>query len=191
MKLILASQSPRRQELLKLFRRPFTVEVADVDEKMDDSQPAFSEVARVSRRKAEAVAREREDVVIAADTIVVCDGQILGKPKSTEHAVQMLTMLSGRAHQVMTGLTVVRGNEVVNCTEVTDLWFRKLSRKEIEDYVATGEPMDKAGAYGIQGGAALFVQRLEGDYYNVMGLPVCRLWQMLGQIAPEWMEDTQ
>ena len=191
MKLILASQSPRRQELLKLFRRPFTVEVADVDEKMDDSQPAFSEVARVSRRKAEAVAREREDVVIAADTIVVCDGQILGKPKSTEHAVQMLTMLSGRAHQVMTGLTVVRGNAVVNCTEVTDLWFRKLSRKEIEDYVATGEPMDKAGAYGIQGGAALFVQRLEGDYYNVMGLPVCRLWQMLGQIAPEWMEDTQ
>lgn len=191
MKLILASQSPRRQELLKLFRRPFTVEVADVDEKMDDSQPAFSEVARVSRRKAEAVAREREDVVVAADTIVVCDGQILGKPKSTEHAVQMLTMLSGRAHQVMTGLTVVRGNEVVNCTEVTDLWFRKLSRKEIEDYVATGEPMDKAGAYGIQGGAALFVQRLEGDYYNVMGLPVCRLWQMLGQIAPEWMEDTQ
>lgn len=191
MKLILASQSPRRQELLKLFRRPFTVEVADVDEKMDDSQPAFSEVARVSRRKAEAVAREREDVVVAADTIVVCDGQILGKPKSTEHAVQMLTMLSGRAHQVMTGLTVVRGNEVVNCTEVTDIWFRKLSRKEIEDYVATGEPMDKAGAYGIQGGAALFVQRLEGDYYNVMGLPVCRLWQMLGQIAPEWMEDTQ
>lgn len=191
MKLILASQSPRRQELLKLFRRPFTVEVADVDEKMDDSQPAFSEVARVSRRKAEAVAREQEDVVIAADTIVVCDGQILGKPKSTEHAVQMLTMLSGRAHQVMTGLTVVRGNAVVNCTEVTDLWFRKLSRKEIEDYVATGEPMDKAGAYGIQGGAALFVQRLEGDYYNVMGLPVCRLWQMLGQIAPEWMEDTQ
>lgn len=191
MKLILASQSPRRQELLKLFRRPFTVEVADVDEKMDDSQPAFSEVARVSRRKAEAVAREQEDVVIAADTIVVCDGQILGKPKSTEHAVQMLTMLSGRAHQVMTGLTVLRGNEVVNCTEVTDLWFRKLSRKEIEDYVATGEPMDKAGAYGIQGGAALFVQRLEGDYYNVMGLPVCRLWQMLGQIAPEWMEDTQ
>ena len=191
MKLILASQSPRRQELLKLFRRPFTVEVADVDEKMDDSQPAYSEVARVSRRKAEAVAREQEDVVIAADTIVVCDGQILGKPKSTEHAVQMLTMLSGRAHQVMTGLTVVRGNEVVNCTEVTDLWFRKLSRKEIEDYVATGEPMDKAGAYGIQGGAALFVQRLEGDYYNVMGLPVCRLWQMLGQIAPEWMEDTQ
>lgn len=191
MKLILASQSPRRQELLKLFRRPFVVEAADVDEKMDDSQPAFSEVARVSRRKAEAVAREQEDVVIAADTIVVCDGQILGKPKSTEHAVQMLTMLSGRAHQVMTGLTVLRGNEVVNCTEVTDLWFRKLSRKEIEDYVATGEPMDKAGAYGIQGGAALFVQRLEGDYYNVMGLPVCRLWQMLGQIAPEWMEDTQ
>lgn len=191
MKLILASQSPRRQELLKLFRRPFVVEAADVDEKMDDSQPAFSEVARVSRRKAEAVAREQEDVVIAADTIVVCDGQILGKPKSTEHAVQMLTMLSGRAHQVMTGLTVLRGNAVVNCTEVTDLWFRKLSRKEIEDYVATGEPMDKAGAYGIQGGAALFVQRLEGDYYNVMGLPVCRLWQMLGQIAPEWMEDTQ
>lgn len=191
MKLILASQSPRRQELLKLFRRPFTVEVADVDEKMDDTQPAASEVARVSRRKAEAVAREREDVVVAADTIVVCDGRILGKPKSEEQAKAMLAMLSGRAHQVMTGLTVARADTVLSCTEVTDIWFRALSPKEIADYVATGEPMDKAGAYGIQGGAALFVRRLEGDYYNVMGLPVCRLWQMLRQIAPEWMEDTQ
>lgn len=101
----------------------------------------------------------------------------------------MLTLLSGRDHQVMTGCTLVRGEKVLSFTEVTDLHFREMTETEIRNYIATGEPMDKAGAYGIQGGAALFCRRMEGDYYNVMGLPVCRVWQALGQIAPDWMED--
>ena len=189
MQLILASQSPRRRELLGLFHIPFTVRVADIDETMDPAADPSLEVGRVSRLKALAVPREEEDVVIAADTIVVCQGKVLGKPKTETEAVEMLSLLSGRDHQVMTGCTVVRGDASVTFTEVTDLHFRPLSRKEIENYVASGEPMDKAGAYGIQGGAALFCERMVGDYYNVMGLPVCRLGQMLKRLAPEVMED--
>ena len=188
MNVILASQSPRRRELLGLFRIPFTVRAADIDETMDPALPAEQEVARVSRAKAMATPAKAEDVVIAADTIVVCNGKTLGKPKSKEQALEMLTMLSGRDHQVMTGLTVRKGDTCRTVTEITHLHFRELSRREILDYVATGEPMDKAGAYGIQGGAALFVERLDGDYYNVMGLPVCRLWQVLADTAPEVLE---
>ena len=188
MNVILASQSPRRRELLGLFRIPFTVRAADIDETMDPALPAEQEVARVSRAKAMATPAKAEDVVIAADTIVVCNGKTLGKPKSKEQAVEMLTMLSGRDHQVMTGLTVRKGDTCRTVTEITHLHFRKLSQREILDYVATGEPMDKAGAYGIQGGAALFVERMDGDYYNVMGLPVCRLWQVLADTAPEVLE---
>ena len=189
MKLILASQSPRRQELLKLFQIPFTVQVADIDETMDPDQSAYDEVARVSRKKAEAVLRDAEDVVIAADTIVVCNGEILGKPKDAQDACRMLKLLSGRDHQVMTGLTVLRGNGGITCTEVTDIHFRELSDREICRYVDTKEPMDKAGAYAIQGGAALFAEKMVGDYYNVMGLPVCRLGTILRELAPELMED--
>ena len=191
MEVILASQSPRRKELMGLFRIPFTVRVADIDETMDPAKPPFQEVARVSRAKAEAVVRSEEDVVIAADTIVVCEGRVLGKPRSEEEAFSMLRLLSGRDHQVMTGMTVLRGDECIVCTEVTDIHFRPLTDREILAYIATGEPMDKAGSYGIQGGAALFAQRLEGDYYNVMGLPVCRLGQILTQIAPDVMEEIQ
>ena len=188
MQLILASQSPRRKELLGLFHIPFVIRVADIDETMDENRAPFDEVARVSRRKAEAVLRETEDVVIAADTIVVCDGHVLGKPATPAEAVAMLELLSGRDHQVMTGMTVLRGETAVTCTEVTDIHFRELSRREIEAYVATGEPMDKAGAYGIQGGAALFAEKMVGDYYNVMGLPVCKLWQVLSKLAPELLD---
>ena len=189
MQLILASASPRRQELLKLFGIPFTVRVADIDETMDPALAPYDEVARVSRAKALAVPRDQDDVVIAADTIVVCQGKVLGKPHSEEEAVAMLSLLSGRDHQVMTGCTVLRGEKWESFTEVTDIHFRPLSKKEIENYVATGEPMDKAGSYGIQGGAALFCQRLVGDYYNVMGLPVCALGESLKRMAPEWMEE--
>lgn len=190
MQLILASASPRRRELLGLFGHPFVIRAADIDETMDPEKSPFDEVARVSRQKALAVAREPDDVVIAADTIVVCQGKVLGKPHSEAEAVAMLALLSGRDHQVMTGCTVLRGETVKTVTEVTDLHFRPLSQREIEKYVAGGEPMDKAGAYGIQGGAALFCRRMEGDYYNVMGLPVCRLGQMLQEVAPEVMEET-
>ena len=190
MALILASQSPRRQELLKLFRIPFTVEVADIDENMDPAKAPYDEVARVSRMKALAVPHGPEDVVIAADTIVVCDGMVLGKPHDEADACRMLTLLSGKEHQVMTGLTVVKGDRITSCTEVADIHFRELSQKEILAYVRTGEPMDKAGSYGIQGGAALFAEGINGDYYNVMGLPVCRLRQLLAVIAPELLEDS-
>ncbi len=189
MQLILASASPRRKELLSLFGVPFVIRVADIDETMDPEKAAFDEVGRVSRAKALAVEAEKTDVVIAADTIVVCEGRVLGKPRTEAEAEEMLSLLSGRDHQVMTGVTVRRGTESETFTEVTDLHFRELSRGEISRYVASGEPMDKAGAYGIQGGAALFCQKMHGDYYNVMGLPVCRLWQTLCRMAPEIMED--
>lgn len=191
MKLMLASQSPRRKELLGLLGIPFTVCVSNADETVDPGLTAAQAVAQISLRKAQAVTAPADTVVIAADTIVVCDGKILGKPADKEDAVNMLTMLSGRAHQVMTGLTVRCGDKSVTCTEITDVYFRPLSQKEICRYVDSGDPMDKAGAYGIQGGAALFAEKLQGDYYNVMGLPVCRLVQVLQQVAPELMEDIQ
>ena len=190
MRLILASGSPRRKELLGLFGVPFTVHPADIDETMDPAWSAFDEVARLSREKALAVPREKDDLVIAADTIVVYQGKVLGKPHSEEEAASMLRLLSGRDHQVMTGCTVLCGDRVETFTEVTSLHFRPLSDKEILKYVQSGEPMDKAGSYGIQGGAALFCEKLEGDYYNVMGLPVCRLYETLCRTAPEVMEDT-
>jgi septum formation protein len=190
MHLILASQSPRRKELLGLFGIPFTVRVADIDETMEPAAEPGREVARVSRCKALAIPRGEEDVVIAADTIVVCQGKVLGKPHSEEEAVGMLSLLSGRDHQVMTGVTVVCGDREAVFTEVTDLHFRDLTENEILRYVRSGEPMDKAGAYGIQGGAALFCNRLIGDYYNVMGLPVCRLGEVLRQMVPEIMGET-
>ena len=189
MNLILASASPRRKELLGLFGKPFIIRVADIDETMDPQGSPFDEVARVSRLKALAVDREKEDIVVAADTIVVCQGRVLGKPRDEEEAKDMLRLLSGRDHQVMTGCTVLRGEDCRTFTEVTDLHFRELTEKEIGRYVASGEPMDKAGSYGIQGGAALFCTHMVGDYYNVMGLPVCRLGQILTGLAPEWMED--
>jgi len=189
MNLILASASPRRQELLRIFGCPFTVRAADIDETMDPDKAPFDEVARVSRQKAQAIAAGQDDVIIAADTIVVCCGKVLGKPRDAEDARRMLSLLSGRDHQVMTGCTVMRGSRAVTFTEVTDLHFRPLLPQEIRRYILTGEPMDKAGAYGIQGGAALFCQRMEGDYYNVMGLPLCRLGQVLRDMAPEIWED--
>ncbi len=189
MQMILASQSPRRRQLLALFGQPFRVQVADIDETMDMSQPADREVARVAHLKALAIEREPEDVVVAADTIVVCQGKVLGKPRSRQEARDMLSLLSGRDHQVMTGVAVLRGGQARVFTEITDLHFRLLSQREIDGYVATGEPMDKAGAYGIQGGAALFCEKIVGDYYNVMGLPVCRLGEVLKEIAPDWMGE--
>lgn len=185
MTIILASQSPRRKELLGLLRLPFAVRVADIDETMDPADP-YHEVARISRLKAQAAVGDPRELVIAADTIVVCDGRILGKPKTEEEAEAMLTLLSGRAHRVMTGLTVLRGDKCISCTEVADVHFRPVSREEILAYIRTGDPMDKAGAYGIQSGAALFVERIEGDYYNIMGLPVCRL----SMILKEFLEET-
>lgn len=181
MAIILASASPRRRELLEHMGLDFTVRTASHDETMDASLPAQQEVARVSSLKAKAVRALclPEDVIIAADTIVVCDSLVMGKPHSPQEAVSMLRRLSGREHQVMTGLTVMQGEDAQTVTVTTSLRFRALSEEEICAYVATGEPMDKAGAYAVQGLAAMFVERLDGDYYNVMGLPVCTLAEML------------
>ncbi len=191
MGLILASQSPRRKELLGLLGIPFAIQVSQADETMDPAMDPADQVAQVSRRKAAAVVAAAEDVVIAADTVVVCDGRILGKPADREDACRMLRSLSGKTHQVMTGMTVKRGQQVYTCTEITDVTFRPVSENEICRYVDSGEPMDKAGAYGIQGGAALFAEKLCGDYYNVMGLPVCRLTQVLKAVVPEMMEAVE
>lgn len=179
MNVILASQSPRRKELMGLFGIPFTIRVADIDETMDPDKPPFEEVSRVSRLKARAIPRKEDDIVIAADTIVVCDGQVLGKPANEAEAYRMLSLLSGRKHQVMTGVTVLQGDKIISHTEVTDVHFRPLTDNEILAYIATGEPMDKAGSYGIQQKGGLFVERINGDYFNVVGLPVCRLGQIL------------
>ena len=179
MGVILASQSPRRRELMGFFRLPFTVRVADIDETMNPGLPVQEEVARVSMAKALALNAGQTDVVIAADTVVCIDGRILGKPHSQEEAAQMLSLLSGREHQVLTGLAVVRGEEHYSHVETSLVRFKKLTQGEIRDYIATGEPMDKAGSYGMQGYGALFVEHIDGDYFNIMGLPVCQLGKML------------
>lgn len=181
MAIILASKSPRRSELLARMGVEFTVKTSKIDEKMDPFANPADEVARVSLAKAQTVRGtcHPDDIIIGADTIVVCDGLTMGKPRSESEAFSMLRRLSGRDHQVLTGLTVLGGDRTENLTVATTLRFRALSDAEIRNYIATGEPMDKAGAYGIQGLAAMFVVGLDGDYYNVMGLPVCTLTILL------------
>ena len=182
MDIILASKSPRRRELMELIGLPFTVRVAQVDETMEDLPPEEA-VAQLSRKKAEAARETLDEVVIGADTIVVLDGKILGKPEDATDAYRMLKFLSGRRHQVMTGVTVLLGGRCVSITEVTEVSFRQLTDGEILSYIASGDPMDKAGSYGIQSGGALFVDEIHGDYYNVVGLPVCRLHQILKEFT--------
>lgn len=186
MELILASHSPRRRELLeRMGLHGFKTVSPDIDEDMGDNLPPAELVRRLSRQKAEAV-WEREGksgLIIAADTVVALDGAVLGKPSDELEAFKMLSTLSGCRHQVYTGVTVLSEDERVTEHEETDVRFRELEPEEIEAYIATGEPMDKAGAYGIQGYGALFVEAIQGDYYNVMGLPVCRLGKILSRFG--------
>lgn len=183
MNLILASESPRRKELMERMGLSFRIVTAQHDETMDPALPPQQEVARVSRCKAQAVAPlcSAEDLIVAADTIVVCEGRVMGKPRDEAMAREMLRLLSGREHQVMTGLTLWQGEAVSTQTVVTRLRFRALTEEEIDAYVATGEPMGKAGAYAVQGLGSMLVEELHGDYYNVMGLPVCTLALLLRQ----------
>lgn len=185
MDIVLASASPRRRELLTMLGlRDFKIIPAKGEEHIDDEMSPGQAVCTLAESKAVEVARlcKAEYVIIAADTLVALDGDILGKPGSTEEAVSMLSRLSGRSHTVFTGVTVARGDEIITELEKTAVYFRKMTRREIEAYVATGEPMDKAGAYGAQGIGALFVERIEGDFFNVMGLPICRLSKMLKKL---------
>ena len=182
MDIILASQSPRRKELLgQMGLRGFKVTSPEVDETVDEHLPPAQVVEELSRRKAMAVARhaDGDDLIIAADTVVALEGAVLGKPADQREAFAMLTALSGNRHYVYTGLTVIQGDRVVTQHECTTVTFRELEPEEISHYIATGEPMDKAGAYGIQGLGAMLVSGMEGDYFNVVGLPIFRLSRIL------------
>ena len=180
MGLILASASPRRRELLTLAGLDFTVYASDCDESVPDSLTPPEAAVEIARRKASAVAEKYpDDTVVGAVTIVVIDDTILGKPKDAREAASMLKRLSGRTHCVYTGVCVVSDGTANSFFEKTDVTFYVLSDGEIDDYIATGEPMDKAGAYGIQGRGALLVKGICGDYFNVVGLPLARLVRML------------
>lgn len=186
MELILASHSPRRRELLeRMGLRDFRIVAADIDEEMDGDVSPEALVRRLSLGKARAVqAREGlAPIIIAADTVVAIDWAVLGKPRDEADAARMLSALSGRSHQVYTGLAVLLGDTQMVEHEVTEVTFRPMSAEEISYYIKTGEPMDKAGGYGIQGYGALLVEGITGDYYNVMGLPVCRLGKLLTQLG--------
>lgn len=178
--IILASASPRRKELLETAGISFTVKVADVEEVIEKNMSADKVVMSLALQKASAVAKDNPDaVVIGADTVVVLDGEILGKPKSEENAVELLMMLSGRVHTVYTGVAIIKGEKVKNFCEATQVEFYPLEKKEIEAYVATKEPMDKAGAYGIQGRGCVLIKKINGDYFNVVGLPVSAVYREL------------
>lgn len=181
--LILASASPRRQELLSLITKDFEIIAADVDESLAENVPPAEVVEMLALKKAKAVAALRpEAVIIGADTVVAIDGEILGKPVDEDDAKRMLKRLSGRTHLVLTGICIISRDFCEVFSQSTEVEFLKLDEREIKDYIASGEPMDKAGAYGIQGGAALFVAGIRGDYYNVMGLPVAELNRRLQRL---------
>ena len=181
-KIVLASKSPRRQELLKnIGITEFDIRVPEADESYPPNLTPQQVVEHISRVKAEAAAAlcAPDEIVITADTMVFLDDQRLGKPADEADALRMLTALQGRHHTVCTGVTVRRGGESITESETTEVYFRTATEAELRGYIATGEPMDKAGAYGIQGLGSLLVEGIRGDYFNVMGLPVLRLSRML------------
>ena len=180
--IILASGSPRRKELLKNIGLQFKVDVPLIEEDLKSSLPPDKLVKKLSREKAEAVADKYHDaIIIGADTIGVFDGKIIGKPHTAVEAEKMLSMLRGKSHLVITGYTIIDTETEKSVTKsvATKVYFRKLSKAEIDAYVKTGEPLDKAGAYAIQGLGALIVEKIEGDYYNVIGLPLSSLVESL------------
>ena len=179
--IILASKSPRRQELLKYITEDFKIKTADVDETLPDGVTPSEAVLYLSRIKAQPFANA-DDTVIGADTVVAIDGEILGKPKDREDAAEMLRKLSGREHSVFTGVCVIKGVEKQSFFVETKVKFFELGEDEISAYLDTGEPFDKAGAYGIQGYGSLLVEKIDGDYFNVVGLPVSKLNRILSKI---------
>lgn len=184
--IVLASGSPRRRELLeRIGVTDFTVRVPEAEESFPEGLTPSQVVEYISREKADAAARlcGSGDIVITADTMVFLGQDRLGKPRDEAHALEMLTALQGRRHTVCTGVTVRQGERSLTESESTAVFFRPASEAELRAYIATGEPMDKAGAYGVQGRGALLVERLEGDFFNVMGLPVLRLSRMLARFG--------
>jgi len=186
-RVVLASSSPRRHDLLDLIGIRHEVIPADVDESVQGRESPAKHAERLAREKAGVVAgRDPKAVAIGADTIVLIDKKILGKPANSVDAGSMLRLLSGRVHTVVTAVAVARGKKIASAVEKVSVTFRELSDDEIDAYIATGEPMDKAGAYGIQGYGATIVERIEGDYFAVMGLPLVRLVSLLGEVGVEY-----
>ena len=187
--MILASQSPRRQELIANITQDFRVIVSEAEELLPDGIAPGQVPEYLAVIKAEAVAASHpEEIVIGADTVVILDGEVLGKPRDKDDAARMLRGLSGKAHTVITGCAILGFGRRVTFSESTRVEFYPLSDREIEEYIATGEPFDKAGAYGIQGRGSVLVKRIEGDFFNVMGLPVARLKRELEAFTREGAE---
>ena len=192
---ILASQSPRRRELLtQIGVKDFEILVPEADESFDPTLTPQEIVCSICRRKAIAareLAKNDEAIILAADTMVFLDGLRLGKPKDEADAAAMLRALSGRTHEVCTGVTILRGDKIITRAETTGVTFRHLEDGEIAAYIASGDPMDKAGSYGIQGKAALFASALHGDYFNVMGLPLHLVGQMLREFGVDLFSEVR
>jgi len=182
-RIVLASGSPRRSEILTALGLTFTVRRPDLEEIIVPGDSPESTVCRLAAEKAECVSVEAGELVLAADTIVVLDGDLLGKPADEHEAIEMLMRLSGRSHDVFTGMALRVNGRTVSAAARTGVTFRPLDRAECEAYVATGEPMDKAGAYGIQGFGSALVERIDGDFFNVMGLPVPTLLELFTSIG--------
>lgn len=182
--IVLASSSPRRHTLLEMLGIEHIVDPADIEEEIDSNEPAESLAVRLAREKATTVAERHPDlVVLSADTLVVLESEILGKPSSAADAKSMIEKLSGREHRVVTAVAVARDKTVLDRCDVTRVWFRELSDEMISAYVATGESMDKAGSYGVQGYGAVLVDRIEGDYFGVMGLPLRLVADLLEELG--------
>ena len=180
--IILASGSPRRHELLKKLCSNFKIEVSDAVEVQSDLSPKDLAIENAKLKASAVAAKNPDDIVIGADTIVVLNGKIFGKPDGVSGAEKMLAQLAGKCHEVITGLAICAGGEIFTDYEVTEVYFGSMTAQEIKDYVATGEPLDKSGSYALQGGATKFIKKINGDWSNVVGLPVYRL-RKLAQAA--------
>ncbi len=179
--LVLASQSPRRAELLKNSGFEFIVRPAAINENVRSGEDPEQHVERLAWEKANAVQSTPDEIILAADTIVVLDNEILGKPRDPDDAERMLTLLSGRKHEVLTAICLRCGAEAAQELVATNVWFMTLTAAQIRDYVLTGEPMDKAGGYAIQGIAARYIERIDGSYSNVVGLPIAAVHRLLNR----------
>lgn len=180
--LVLASQSPRRSEILRQAGIAFTVRIANVDESPLDGEDPAAYVTRLAEWKARAVPADSAEIVLGADTTVVVGHEMLAKPENAADARRMLALLAGREHEVLTGICLMRGDSVVRDCAVTKVRFSPMTPAEIDAYVASGEPMDKAGAYAIQGLASKYIERIDGCYFNVVGLPVSLVYRHLSRI---------
>lgn len=179
-KIILASQSPRRKELLSLLNIDYEAIPADIDEEINTNNDLVKEIERLSYQKAFHIYKEHKDaLVIGADTIVKINNQVLGKPKTYEQAKQMLQVLSNNTHEVITGVSIISENKTETFSSVASVTFYPLTENEIDEYIKTNEPMDKAGAYAIQGLGAKFIKSIDGDFYTIMGLPIAELYHRL------------